>query len=70
MFLTLEDETGVANIIVTPQLFDKYRMILVDQPFLLIEGTLQNQDNVVSVKAKRIRALSFTVAALPAHNFR
>ena len=70
MFLTLEDETGVANVIVTPQLFDKNRLALVDQPFLLIEGTLQNQDNVVSVKAKRIRPLSFSVAALPAHNFR
>ncbi len=70
MFLTLEDETGVANIIITPQLFDKNRQVLVEQPFLLIEGKLQHQDNVVSVKAKRIRGLSFKVAALPAHNFR
>jgi len=70
MFLTLEDETGVANVIITPQLFDKNRLVLVDHPFLLIEGKLQNQDNVVSLKAKRIRALSFKVAALPAHNFR
>ena len=69
MFLTLEDETGVANIIVTPQMFDKNRMVLVDHPFLLIEGTLQNQDNVVSVKAKRIRPLSFTVAGIRSHNF-
>lgn len=69
MFLTLEDETGVANIIVTPQLFDKNRTNLVDHPFLLIEGTLQNQDNVVSVKAKRIRPLSFKIAAAPSHDF-
>ena len=69
MFLSLEDETGVANVIITPQLFDKNRLVLVDHPFLLIEGTLQNQDNAVSVKAKRIRALSFQVAALPVHNF-
>jgi len=69
MFLTLEDETGVVNIIITPQLFDKQRLVLVDKPFLLIEGTLQHQDNVVSVKAKRIRALSFKLAALPSHNF-
>ncbi len=52
VFLTLEDETGVANIIITPQIFDKNRLAVVDHPFLLIEGTLQNQDNVVSVKAK------------------
>ncbi len=69
VFLTLEDETGVANIIITPQLFDKNRLVVVDHPFLLIEGTLQNQDNVVSVKAKRIRPLSFKVAAAPSHDF-
>jgi error-prone DNA polymerase len=69
VFLTLEDETGVANIIITPQLFDKNRLVLVDHPFLLIEGTLQNQDNVVSVKAKRVRPLSFKVAAAPSHDF-
>ncbi len=69
VFLTLEDETGVANIIITPQLFDKNRLALVDHPFLLIEGTLQNQDNVVSVKAKRIHPLSFTIAAAPSHDF-
>jgi len=69
VFLTLEDETGVANIIITPQLFDKNRLTVVDHPFLLIDGTLQNQDNVVSVKAKRIKSLSFNVAAVPSHDF-
>jgi error-prone DNA polymerase len=69
VFLTLEDETGVANVIITPQLFDKYRLVLVDHPFLLIEGTLQKQDNVISVKAKRVKPLSFTVAAAPSHDF-
>jgi error-prone DNA polymerase len=69
VFLTLEDETGVANVIITPQLFDKYRLVLVDHPFLLITGKLQNQDNVISVKAKSVRALSFKVAAAPSHDF-
>jgi error-prone DNA polymerase len=69
VFLTMEDETGVANIIITPQLFDKYRLVVVDEPFLLISGRLQNQDNVISVKAKSIRALSFQVAATPSHDF-
>jgi error-prone DNA polymerase len=69
VFLTLEDETGVANVIITPSLFDKYRQVVVDQPFLLITGTLQNQDKVISVKAKSIRALSFKVAATAAHDF-
>jgi error-prone DNA polymerase len=69
MFLTLEDETGVSNVIVTPQLFDRHRLVLVDKPFLMIEGVLQNQDNVVSVKAKHIRALQFHIAAAPSHDF-
>ncbi|MDQ1636849.1 MAG: error-prone polymerase [Pyrinomonadaceae bacterium] len=69
VFLTMEDETGVANIIITPQLFDKHRSVVVDEPFLLISGTLQNQDNVISVKAKTIRALSFQVAAVASHDF-
>jgi error-prone DNA polymerase len=69
MFLSLEDETGVSNIIVTPQLFDKYRLELVNNPFLLIEGALQNQDNVISVKANHVQPLSFKAAAAPSHDF-
>jgi error-prone DNA polymerase len=69
VFLTLEDETGVANVIITPQLFDKYRLVIVDHPFLLVSGKLQNQDRVFSVKAKSVRALSFNVAASPSHDF-
>jgi error-prone DNA polymerase len=68
VFLTLEDETGVASVIITPQLFDKYRLVLVDHPFLLISGKLQNQDKVFSVKAKSVRALSFKVGAAPSHD--
>jgi error-prone DNA polymerase len=69
VFLSLEDETGVSNIIITPQLFDRNRLVVVDHPFLLIEGRLQNQDNVISVKAKQIRPLVFQVAASSSHDF-
>ncbi len=69
LFLSLEDETGIANIIVAPQLFDKNRVVLVDHPFLLIEGILQNQDNVVSVKAKRVKPLSFKGVVTASHDF-
>ncbi|MFY9609198.1 MAG: OB-fold nucleic acid binding domain-containing protein, partial [Blastocatellia bacterium] len=60
MFLSMEDETGIANIIVTPQVFDRNRAVLVNYPLLLIKGVLQNQDNVIHVKAGRIRPLDFT----------
>jgi len=69
VFLTLEDETGVSNIIITPQVFDQNRLVVVEQPFLLIDGVLQNQDNVVSVKASTIRPLTFQIAAASSHDF-
>jgi error-prone DNA polymerase len=69
MFLSLEDETGVSNIIVTPQLFDQYRLELVGHPFLLIEGALQNQDNVISVKASHVQPLSISITSAPSHDF-
>jgi error-prone DNA polymerase len=69
VFLTLEDETGVSNIIITPQVFDQNRLVVVEQPFLLIDGVLQNQDNVVSVKASTIRSLTFQIAAASSHDF-
>src|SRR5713226_2214653 len=69
MFLSLEDETGIANVIVTPQLFEKNRLALVDYPFLLIEGTLQHQDNVVSVKARRVEPLQIRMASAGSHDF-
>jgi error-prone DNA polymerase len=57
VFLSLEDETGISNIIVEPQTFDRNRVALTTEPFLLIEGILQNQDRTVSVKAGRVQAL-------------
>ena len=68
MFMSLEDETGVANAIVTPDMFDKNRSVLTKHPFLLIEGVLQSKD-AVSVKVRRVRPLSFTVSAAAPHDF-
>jgi error-prone DNA polymerase len=69
VFLSLEDETGIANVIVTPQLFETNRLALVNFPFLLIEGLLQHQDNVVSVKARRIHPLEMKVESPGSHDF-
>jgi error-prone DNA polymerase len=69
VFLSMEDETGIANVIVTPQLFEENRLALVDYPFLLIEGALQHQDNVVSVKAKSVEPLQMKVASPGSHDF-
>ena len=72
VFLTLEDETGIANIIVQPDLFSEQRTTIVGEPYLLVEGTLQIQEGVTSVKADRVLPL---IGAEPApdpqsHDFR
>ena len=69
VFLSLEDETGIANAILTPQLFAQDHTTVVHNQFLLIEGTLQNQENAVSVKAQRIKPLMISRAETPSHDF-
>jgi error-prone DNA polymerase len=69
VFLSLEDETGVANAIVTPDLFHQNRLLLTSERFLAVEGILQNQDNVISVKAERVLPLFVTKAQTLSHDF-
>ncbi len=69
VFLSLEDETGVANAIIAPDLFHSNRLLLASEKFLAIEGILQNQDNVISVKAERVLPLFVTKAATVSHDF-
>ena len=71
VFISLEDETGVANAIVTPDLFERVRLVITEEPFLLIEGEVQNTDNVVLVKARKIRPLAHAqLAGSESHDFR
>jgi error-prone DNA polymerase len=69
VFISLEDETGVANAIITPDLFHRHRLLLASERFLAIEGILQNQDNVISVKAERVQPLFVTRAETSSHDF-
>lgn len=69
VFLSLEDETGIANVIITPQLFEKDHTVVVHHTFLLIQGTLQNQDGVISVKAGRIEPFQLADAEIQSHDF-
>jgi error-prone DNA polymerase len=69
LFLSLEDETGIANAILLPDLFEQNRLAVVGEQFLLIEGKLQNQDNVISVKAERVLPLRITQAPTRSHDF-
>ena len=69
VFLTLEDETGIANVIVTPPLFARYRTTLVAEPFLLVEGIAQQQDGVASIRAARVSALDVLARGVPSNDF-
>ena len=69
VFVSLEDETGVANAIITPDLFHRNRLLLTSERFLAIEGILQNLDNVISVKAERVQPLFVTKAETASHDF-
>jgi error-prone DNA polymerase len=69
VFLSIEDETGVANAIIAPDLFHQNRLLLASEKFLAIEGILQNQDNVISVKAERVLPLFVTKAETVSHDF-
>jgi error-prone DNA polymerase len=68
VFLTLEDETGISNVIVRPDVFARDRTTVVQQPFLLVDGVLQQQDGVVSIRAERLEGLG-PGASVESHDF-
>jgi error-prone DNA polymerase len=70
VFLTLEDETGIANVIVRPDLFSDQRATIVGAPYLLVEGTLQIQEGVTSIKAERVLPLGGSGPEPQSHDFR
>jgi error-prone DNA polymerase len=69
VFLTLEDETGIANIIVRPDLFARERLAIVEEPFLLVDGVLQHQDGVIAVRAEAVQGLRGPALDFDAHDF-
>jgi len=69
VFLTLEDETGITNIIVQPDLFARDRLIIIEEPFLMVDGVLQNQDGVTSVRAEAVHGMRGLDVDFDAHDF-
>jgi len=71
VFVSLEDETGVSNAIVDPDLFEQFRLVITEEAFLLIEGEVQNSDDVVLIKAREIRPLPHEqLIGSESHDFR
>jgi error-prone DNA polymerase len=69
VFLNLEDETGLVNVVVRPVFFQRQRFTLMQEPFLMVDGTLQRRDGTISVRAGRIRPLPHRVPEVPSHDF-
>jgi error-prone DNA polymerase len=69
VFLTLEDETGIVNIIVRPDLFARERLVIIEAPFVIVDGMLQRQDGVTSVRAEQVQAMKAVDVAFDAHDF-
>jgi error-prone DNA polymerase len=71
VFVSLEDETGVSNAIVDPDLFEHFRLVITEEAFLLIEGEVQNSDNVILIKAREIKPLIHEqLVGSASHDFR
>ncbi len=68
VFLTMEDETGMVQAIIRPDLYQKHRAFIVATPVMLVEGPLQKQDGTISVKARRFEAVHAD-AAVASHDF-
>ena len=70
VFISLEDETGVSNAIVAPQLFEQRRLTITQEPFLAIQGKVQNTRGTTMVQARRIDPLPYHTLGTPvSHDF-
>jgi error-prone DNA polymerase len=69
LFLTLEDETGMSQAVVAPDLLQRHRNLIVGSPGLVVEGVLQKRDGTVSVKSERFWSLQ-EIVEVPSHDFR
>jgi error-prone DNA polymerase len=69
IFMTLEDETGHANVIVMPDFYERNRRAVVSEKFVRIYGTVQNQDGIVHLRAEKITPLQISAAQVSSHDF-
>ncbi len=71
VFISVEDETGVANAIVKPAMFEKLRLVITQESFLLIEGRVQKSGGTIHIQARHVERLPQTeMASSVSHDFR
>jgi error-prone DNA polymerase len=69
IFMTLEDETGTARVIIKPDFYEKNRVAVLYERFVQISGTIQNREGVVNLIAKQIDPLAVSAAETSSHDF-
>jgi len=69
IFLSLEDETGISNAIINPQLYEQNRATVTFGKFLRVDGVLQNQDGVINVRASAVHLLALSGVDVRSHDF-
>ena len=70
VFMTLEDETGLTNVIVRPGVFKRYKHVILDEPMVAIYGELEDEDTAIHVRAERIMSLDGSyIDAPPSHDW-
>jgi error-prone DNA polymerase len=69
IFLSIEDETGISNAIIDPDLYERNRSLVTYAKFLLVEGALQNVDNVIHIRGRHVEELSVTAAPMQSHDW-
>lgn len=71
VFISLEDETGIANAVAVPNFFERHRLTITQEPSLIITGKLQNVSGVIHVRAEKVEPLRESgLPAQASHDFR
>ncbi len=69
IFISAEDESGISNAVIHPKVYEQNRMTVTRGKFLVVEGILQNQDGVVSVRASSVRIMEIFGMDIRSHDF-
>ena len=69
VFVSLEDETGIANVIVNPDIYEKYRLVINGEKSVRVDGVLQNQDQTISIQPSLVQPMSITALQTQSHGF-
>jgi error-prone DNA polymerase len=69
VFISLEDETGIFNAVVMPDVFDKYRLTILTESYLLIDGKVQNVEGIIHILAKSVGRIEPISPVAGSHDF-